>query len=77
MELKGKPNPKGPKMMQVNVMDQGQGKLTINIRRQGFTDPEVLGILEMAKSQVHNMMKTNMGPGPGAAFGFKPGKKKD
>ena len=62
-----------PKMLQVNVMDPGQGKLTINIRRQGFSDPEVLGILEMAKSQVQNMMKTNLGHG--ARFGF--GKKKD
>jgi len=52
---------KKPKMMQVNVMDQGQGKLTINIRRHGFTDTEVLGILEMAKSQVQNMMKMNVG----------------
>ena len=73
MEMKAKP--KGPKMMQVNVMDPGQGKLTINIRRQGFSDPEVLGILEMAKSQVQNMMKTKMGAGP--EFRFKPDKDKD
>jgi hypothetical protein len=73
METKAKP--KGPKMLQVNVMDPGQGKLTINIRRQGFSDPEVLGILEMAKSQVQNMMKANVGHGP--KFGFKPGKGKD
>jgi len=62
-----------PKMMQVNVMEPGQGKLTINIRRQGFSDAEVLGILEMAKSQVQHMMKSNIGHN--ARFGF--GKKKD
>jgi hypothetical protein len=62
---------KGPKMMQVNVMDNGKGKLTINIRRKGFNDHEVIGILEMAKGQVLNMMKTKMehnlrfGSGPG------------
>jgi|GEM_PF-2427269 len=64
-----------PKMMQVNVMDPGQGKLTINIRKQGFSDTEVLGILEMAKSQVHSMMKSNIGGrarfGPGRASGKK------
>ena len=62
-----------PKMMQVNVMEPGQGKLTINIRRQGFSDAEVLGILEMAKNQVQHMMKSNIGHN--ARFGF--GKKKD
>jgi len=48
------------KMMQVNVMDAGQGKLSINIRRHGFTDPEILGILEMAKAQVQRMIKSNV-----------------
>jgi hypothetical protein len=51
---------KRAKMLQINVMDQGQGKLSINIRRQGFSDPEVLGILEMAKSQVQKMMRANV-----------------
>jgi hypothetical protein len=51
---------KKPKMMQVNVLDQGQGKLSINIKRQGFSDPEVIGILEMAKGQVQRMMRTNL-----------------
>ena len=68
-----KTKPKGPKMLQVNVMDPGQGKLSINIRRRGFSDPEVLGILEMAKNQVQRMMKTNIGHN--ARFG--PGKSKD
>ena len=58
MEMK--PKIKGPKMMQVNVLDQGKGKLTINIRRQGFSDPEMIGILEMAKSQIQRMMRSNV-----------------
>jgi len=64
-----------PKMMQVNVMDPGQGKLTINIRRQGFSDTEVLGILEMAKSQVHGLMKSNIGGRPRFGLGRDSGKK--
>ena len=51
---------KKSKMMQLNVMDQGAGKLTINIRRHGFTDHEVIGILEMAKAQVLSMMRKNV-----------------
>jgi len=51
---------KKPKMMQVNVMDNGQGKLTINIRRHGFSDTEAIGVLEMAKVQVQGTMRTKL-----------------
>ena len=59
--MEEKQNPKKSKLMQLNVMDKGEGKLSINIRRQGFSDPEVIGILEMAKSQVQGMIRTKMG----------------
>ena len=62
-----------PKMMQVNAMDAGQGKLTINIRRHGFSDHEAIGILEMAKAQVQGMIKTSMEHS--ARSGFRPGKR--
>ncbi|RLI97898.1 MAG: hypothetical protein DRO99_02170 [Candidatus Aenigmatarchaeota archaeon] len=66
---------KGTKMLQINVIDSGQGKLAINIRRHGFTDPEVIGILEMAKTQVQRNIKTNMEQN--SRFKFRPDKKDD
>ncbi len=59
MEQKNK-----PKMLQVNVAYSEMGQLKINIRKQGFSDHEVIGILEMAKSQIMGMIKSRMGGKP-------------
>ena len=45
-----------PKMMQVNVIDVG-GKLTINMKKKGFSPTEAIGVLELAKCQIRNSMK--------------------
>ena len=52
-----KPNTK-EKMMQVNVLEL-EGKLTINIKRKGFTNAEAIGVMEMAKEQMFKMIRMN------------------
>ena len=56
--MKGQENPKKPqpKMMQVNIIDIG-GKLTINVKKKGFSPAEAVGILELAKCQIRNSMR--------------------
>ena len=49
-----------PKMLQVNAVDSGQGHLKINIKKQGFSDHEAIGVLEMAKNQVMGMIKAKV-----------------
>jgi hypothetical protein len=63
MIKKEEPEPvKGYKMLQVNAIDNN-GKLTINVKRKGFTPAEAMGIIEMAKLQVRDTMKLGMHPG--------------
>jgi hypothetical protein len=50
---------KKQKMMQVNVLEI-EGKLTINMKRKDFSNTEVIGILDLAKSQIKRGMKMNI-----------------
>lgn len=49
-----------PKMMQINAIDSN-GKLTVNVKKKGFSPVEAIGVLEIAKNQIRNQM--NMKPG--------------
>jgi hypothetical protein len=49
-----------PKIMQVNIIDVN-GKLTINVKKKGFSPAEAIGILELAKCQIRNSMKMQKG----------------
>lgn len=53
------------KMMQVNIVDTG-GRLTINVKRKGFSPIEAIGVLEVAKNQIRNQM--GMKPGFSTRF---------
>ena len=55
-----KPQKPRPKMMQINVIDTN-GKLTINVKKKGFSPIEAIGVLEIAKNQIRNHM--GMKPG--------------
>lgn len=46
-----KKDAKSLKMMQINVVDNA-GKLTINVKKKGFTPAEAIGVLEVAKEQI-------------------------
>jgi len=45
-----------PKMMQVNIIDIN-GKLTINVKKKGFSPAEAIGIMELVKCQIRNSMR--------------------
>ncbi len=47
---------KRPKMMQVNVIDV-EGKLTINVKKKGFSPTEAIGVLDVVKCQIRNSMR--------------------